>query len=166
MFKLYSKGCQYALRVLAFVLVEQSGSRISARDLCERLDIPESFSRKVLQLLVQGGLLEASRGPGGGYSLTRNPEEITLLDVIHAVDGDDCYDQCILGLDTCRPETPCPLHDFWSAARKLLLQQLQDCTLADIGAAPLEHEIHKILPQVSLPNGKKSRPKAAKAPVK
>jgi len=157
MFKLYSKGCQYALRVLAFVLVEQDGSHISAHDVCERIDIPESYSRKVLQALVQGGLLEATRGPGGGYRLSRNPEKISVLEVIHAVDGKDCFDMCILGLDTCCPESPCPLHAFWSDARRHLLEQLRACTLAEIGGMALERDIVLVLPALPKAPGRRAK---------
>ncbi|MBI2422722.1 MAG: Rrf2 family transcriptional regulator [Candidatus Hydrogenedentes bacterium] len=141
MFKLYSKGCQYALRALTFVIAEKSKDRFLAKDICEKAEIPEYFTRKVLQSLVQGGFLEAHRGPGGGYSLTREPAEITLLEVIKAVEGDDTFDHCILGFAECGRGNPCPLHHIWVDSKKALLENLSNTTLAQLTALTLKRKM-------------------------
>lgn len=132
MFKLYSKGCQYALRALACVVDEDGAKRFQAKEICQRAGIPESFTRKIFQSLVQGGFLEAHRGPGGGYALKQKPEEISLVDVIRAVDGDATFDQCIMGLSECRGDNPCPLHQLWASAKGQLLDSLEKSTLIDL----------------------------------
>ena len=141
MFKLYSKGCQYALRALTFVVADASKERFQARDICEKAEIPESFTRKVFQALVQGGFLEAHRGPGGGYSLTRDPSEITLLEVIQAVEGEDTYDHCVLGFAECGKANPCPLHEIWVHSKKSLLSNLSNTTLDQLTALTLERKM-------------------------
>ncbi len=137
MFKLYSKGCEYALRALTYAASQSEDSRFQAKDVCEKTEIPESFTRKVLQSLVQGGFLQAVRGPGGGYELTRPASEITLLDVIVAVEGEDTFNHCVLGFPTCAAKHPCPLHDTWTGAKQQLLTQLKRRTLQELADSTL-----------------------------
>ena len=137
MFKLYSKGCEYAVRALTYAAAQGNDARFQAHEVCEATGIPESFTRKVFQSLVQGGFLEAVRGPGGGYALTKPANEITLLDVILAVDGSDTFDHCVLGFPSCGATRPCPLHETWSKAKGQLLAQLERRTLRDLANSTL-----------------------------
>ncbi|MBX7259415.1 MAG: Rrf2 family transcriptional regulator [Candidatus Hydrogenedentes bacterium] len=132
MFRLYSKGCEYALRALTCAASQKDTSRFQAKDVCKKAGIPESFTRKVFQALTQGGFLQAVRGPGGGYELSRPPEEITLRDVIEAVEGQDTFSHCVLGFPTCGEKHPCPLHETWAAAKTELLAQLEQRSLRDL----------------------------------
>lgn len=132
MFKLYSKGCEYALRALTCAAVLNENGRFQAKDVCAEAGIPESFSRKTFQALAQAGFLKALRGPGGGYMLMRPMDKITLLDVIHAVEGDDTFDNCVLGLPMCGSKQPCPLHITWKSVKTELLTQLKQQTLQDL----------------------------------
>lgn len=143
MFKLYSKGCQYALRALTFASADAPGTRFQARDLCEKAEIPEPITRKVFQSLVQGGFLQAHRGPGGGYSLTRDPTEITLLEVIQAVEGEHTFDGCVLGFTECGQANPCPMHHIWLAAKKSLLESLSSTTLSELTALTLQRKMRQ-----------------------
>jgi len=134
MFKLYSKGCEYAMRALVYAAQQdtESGTRFQIGDVCDKLDIPEYFTRKVFQALVQGGFLDAVRGPSGGYMLNRPAEEINLIEIIQAVDGSTTFDQCVMGLPQCDGKKPCPLHEVWTSAKTNLLDQLKQKTLRDI----------------------------------
>jgi Rrf2 family protein len=132
MFRLYSKGCEYALRALLQFAPAAGNERFQAESICRKADIPESFTRKVFQSLVQGGFLTAFRGPGGGYTLTEDPSRITLLRIIQAVDGVDTFDSCVLGLPQCGSEKACPLHEVWYSAKQRLIAQLRETTLQDL----------------------------------
>ncbi len=132
MFKLYSKGCEYTLRVLALLPADDPQQGFLASELCERAGVPEPSTRKMLQKLVHRGHLIATRGPGGGYRLASPPQHISLLDIILAVDGDTSFDQCIMGLPTCGGQSPCPIHETWFKTKSHLLDQLGAATLADL----------------------------------
>ena len=132
MFRLYSKGCEYALRALMCVVPNEETRRFQAADVCRQVKIPEPYTRKVFQALTRGGFLKASRGPGGGYELSRPPSEISLLEVIRAVDGEETFDHCIMGLPECGTHVPCPLHGVWAEAKQRLLEQLASRTLQDL----------------------------------
>ena len=128
-FRLYSKGCEYALRALMCAGPE---GRFQAKDVCEQAGIPEPFTRKILQALVQGGFLRAVRGPGGGYELTSPPDEISLLAVINAIDGAETFDGCVMGLDECGDEHPCPFHTVWAEVKERMIEQLEAHSLQDL----------------------------------
>lgn len=132
MFRLYSKGCEYALRALMCVVPNEEARRFQAADVCRQVEIPEPYTRKVFQALTKGGFLKAVRDPGGGYELTRDPSGISILEVIRAVDGEETFDHCIMGLPECGSEAPCPLHEVWAAAKERLLGQLASRTLQDL----------------------------------
>ncbi len=135
MFKLYSKGCQYALRALVLFVAQPGAGRFRAAEVCKALDVPEPFTRKVFQQLANAGFLEAHRGPNGGYALVRDPKEITLLQVIQAVEGPDTFNHCVMGFEECSGANPCPLHNVWLASKQDLLENLSTTTLHDLSAS-------------------------------
>lgn len=130
MFQMYSKGCEYAIKALA--QMEDPEQNYSAKDICKRARIPESFSRKVFQFLVRGKFLDAIQGPGGGYRLHQNLNEVSILDIIHAVDGPKAFDHCIMGFAKCSEKIPCLLHDNWRKAKKHLIDELSGKKLKDL----------------------------------
>lgn len=132
MFRLYSKGCEYAIRALVHAAPRTKGERFKAKVICEKAGIPESFTRKVFRSLVHGGFLEALRGPGGGYALRDDPDCISLLEIIRAVDGAGTFEGCVMGLDECSAIKPCPLHYVWNSAKNEMLDQLESKTLLDL----------------------------------
>ena len=143
MFRLYSKGCEYAIRALVHMAPEGETTRFQAKNVCEKAGIPESLTRKIFQSLVNGGFLHAVRGPGGGYALTKPPTEITLYEVILAVDGLDTFAGCILGLDQCDSDQPCPLHKMWADGKTVLIETLESKTLADLIHTTRERDLTK-----------------------
>lgn len=160
MFKLYSRGCQHALWALAFAHLERDGARFQPREVCKRTGIPEPFTRKVLQALVQGGFLNAHRGPGGGYSLARSATDISLLDVIRAVEGNDTFDHCVMGLPSCVGKSPCPIHPMWAETKSKLMNDLAAKSLADFAAAALRGETRE------KKRVKRSRARSKRGPAK
>jgi len=132
LFRLYSKGCEYAIRVLTHVASTKGTERFQASDVCGDVEIPEPYTRKILQSLVRGKFLHAVRGPGGGYEMKTHPSEITLLEVIRAVDGAETFEECLLGLPQCGCENPCPLHSVWASEKERLLAALGSVTLQEV----------------------------------
>lgn len=135
MFCLYSKGCEYAIRALAEISIEKAKGRFLARDICRKAGIPESYARKTFQALVQNGFLKAVSGPGGGYSLVRDPGEMTVLDIVEAVEGKKGFSKCILGLSSCGDRNPCGLHFVWVKLKARIMAELASCTLYQLAAS-------------------------------
>jgi Rrf2 family protein len=127
-----STTCDYGLRAVCYIASEPNRQYISIREISEKLDISFHFLTKILQVLTQHQLLISFRGPNGGVSLARSPESITLKEIIQAIDGPDLFDKCILGLDSCGDDNPCPLHQQWASIRKNMADLFDSTSLKDI----------------------------------
>lgn len=153
--RLFSKGAEYAIRALMIAIEQGLDRRMAAPEICARADIPEAFARKGFQQLVHAGILEAVRGPGGGYRLSANPAKVSLWHIITAMDGPEQFGRCPLGVgcekvlqaadqkkfpcqscEECHPrcgyEKACPLHDLWRDVRRTVIPRLANTTLQDI----------------------------------
>jgi Rrf2 family nitric oxide-sensitive transcriptional repressor len=102
-----SKTAEYALRTVA-CLAGDAGRSEPADSLCEQTKVPRRYLHKVLQDLVHAQLVHSRSGPGGGYSLSRSPDDITILDVVNAVAPLERIRHCPLGLPS--HTSLCPLH--------------------------------------------------------
>ena len=110
-------------------LADLNGRTARAQEIAAAEEIPLPILSKVLQDLAHRGLLKSRRGPGGGFRLARRPEEVTLHDVVAAIDGTQHFHECAAGLAGCSDEAPCPLHDTWKRFRGMLMESLDETTL-------------------------------------
>ena len=132
MFKIYSKGCEHALRVLTSIPIKQYNQNFLVQSLCRKSKVPESSARKSLQILVKNNILDAVTGPGGGYRFKRHPDDITLLSIVKAIDGPDVFEKCIMGMPQCSKDKPCPVHNTWVKVRKNMIMEMEQKTLAQL----------------------------------
>jgi Rrf2 family protein len=105
---------------------------IPIRELSDELDLSFHFLTKILQVLTEAKIMESFRGPNGGVGLARSAKDITLIDVIAAVDGMALFRDCALGLPGCGEKTPCPLHAAWAKRRQDLQKMFEKTTLASL----------------------------------
>ncbi len=101
------KTAEYALRAAVW-LARDPAQTNSADQIAGRTKVPRRYLHLVLQDLVQAGLVRSQPGPGGGYALDRDPEKISILDVVNAVASLERIHQCPLGLAS--HTKLCPLH--------------------------------------------------------
>jgi Rrf2 family protein len=91
-------------------------------------NIPASFLAKIISTLLKAKILETSRGAHGGVSLARPPSEISLLDVVEAIDGEILLNECVAHSGRCSMEESCPLEPIWSEAQAVLVDKLRSTT--------------------------------------
>lgn len=134
------KTADYALRAVV-LMGRKPDLAQSASHLAERTKVPRHYLHKVLQDLVRGGLVRSQPGPGGGYSLTRPPEEITILDVVNAVGEVERIDRCPMGLsaDKCPHAAPnsslCSLHQELDNVYASAQEALRRVTIASLACS-------------------------------
>ena len=129
-----SKSGEYGLRALLYMAAHRGSQEfVNIRQMAEELDISFHFLTKILQILTQKGLLQSYRGPNGGIAFLIPPEKILLADLIRALEGDDFFDKCLLGLPGCGEQRPCPMHEFWITIKVKLKKEFETTTLADLG---------------------------------
>ncbi|HMB71059.1 MAG TPA: Rrf2 family transcriptional regulator [bacterium] len=131
---LFTTVCEYAIRALTHLAIYGEGKPIQVKSIADEEDIPRHFLAKILNQLTYKGLVKATRGPGGGFMLTRAPEEILVRDIVQSVDGFEAIQRrCVLGLDECNDAQPCPMHDAWAGFRERFLGSVSGLSLAEMG---------------------------------
>jgi Rrf2 family protein len=129
------KTSEYALRTVA-CLAQGSGHVEPAESLAEQTKVPRRYLHKVLQDLVAAGLVRSRSGPGGGYSLARSPEKITILDVVNAVAPLERIRHCPLGLPS--HTSLCPLHRELDQAYAATEEAFSRVTIGEIVSSTSE----------------------------
>ena len=125
-----SQTIEYALRAVVW-LAEHPGQTQTTQTIADACHAPPSYLAKVLQSLVRGGIVSAQRGPGGGFSLEREPETLSLLSVIHAVEPAHKPAACPIGLVEHR-EVCCPLHRILAKALLACDKVLEEHKLVEL----------------------------------
>lgn len=127
-----TKQADYAVRAILH-LARNRGARTATGMIAAEQHIPPSFLAKIVAQLSVVGLLNTSRGAQGGVSLARDPKDITLLEVIEAIDGPIRLNDCV-GEDhaSCFLAETCPLRSVWSEAQERLVAHLKQVNFADM----------------------------------
>ena len=129
-----SRGAEYAIRAMLDVAATEGRVQATTRGVAEHQGIPKVFLPKIVQRLVQGGLLRAHRGPAGGIALSRPAAEINMRQIIEVMDGPIALNTCLILPGECPRESICPIHEIWIKAQRNLLESLESITLADLVA--------------------------------
>lgn len=131
MFRL-SKASEYAIRGLQY-LAMQSGDRVySHEEIAKVQDISPTYLAKLLQELTRKGFVKSYRGLRGGFSLAKPPRDITLLDIIEAIEGPIYLSECLVRNGFYQSEGACHFHQVWQDVQRMFLDCLNGCTLEDI----------------------------------
>lgn len=126
-----TRQADYAVRAVLH-LARNSEIRTATSIIAEEQKIPPSFLAKIISQLSIAGLLHTSRGARGGVTLARQPGEITLLEVIEAIDGPIQLNECVGDTGTCSFDDNCPLRPVWCEAQEQLVGRLKGTNFADM----------------------------------
>ena len=129
---IFSRQCEYAIQAVLYLALKPHDGKTSIKELTSQLEIPYHFVAKILQDLGRKGLLVSLKGPSGGFALARQPEEITLFEIVDAIDGTGVLRDCVLGFPECSSKTPCPAHDRWDKVRETISEMLIGQTVAQM----------------------------------
>lgn len=127
------RRADYAVRaVVDLARHHGNGSRRKGREIAGEMEIPRSYTPQILAELVRVGLVDSVAGPDGGYVLSRRPAEISLLEVITAVEGELGSSECVLRGGPCRWDDTCAVHVPWWRAQQALRDELERTSFQDI----------------------------------
>lgn len=129
-----TRAGEYAIRCVLYLAMHQDRTLIGRKEIAEAMDIPAQFLGKVAQQLAKAGVISIRQGSQGGYELGRRPEDITLLAVIEAIDGEIYLNDCIQRPGSCDRQAICSVHTVWDTARRQLRDTLGGTTLAELAA--------------------------------
>ncbi len=129
---IYSRSVEYAIRALVHLAVQPEGTQKMARQIAEEEEIPSFFLAKTLQQLARKGILYSIKGPTGGFGFDRDPEKVSLMDIVGVLDGSESFDRCIMGLDSCTHQYPCRMDRTFRPIRRDIVRYLTQTTVADL----------------------------------
>jgi Rrf2 family transcriptional regulator, iron-sulfur cluster assembly transcription factor len=132
---IFSSATEYAIRGLSELAGRNPAGPMMLDELVAGTGLPRDFVAKIFQKLVRAGILKSAKGRGGGFALARPQHEITLTDIIEAVEGPQLMDKCVIGFERCNDQMPCAQHDLYKPIRQRLTDYLRTTTLADMAAS-------------------------------
>jgi len=136
-----SKLTDYAILVMAELARE--GEMLSAHALAERVGVEIPTASKVLKLLAGAGLLESYRGANGGYRVSRLADDISVAEVIAAIEGPIAMTECSVEEGLCSQEDSCDLRGNWQRISIAVARALQDVSLAEM-SAPMKGAVNPL----------------------
>lgn len=125
-----SQTTEYALRAVVW-LAANPEKPLTAQQIAEATRVPAGYLAKVLQGLSRAGLLHSQRGLGGGFSLARPPEALSMWEVVQAVDPIRRIDTCPLGFEA-HGDSLCPLHKQLDEAIATIEERFSTCTISKL----------------------------------
>ncbi|MCE1187777.1 MAG: Rrf2 family transcriptional regulator [Ignavibacteria bacterium] len=126
---IFSKKCEYGLQAVLYLSSITESAVASADEISGKLRIPKEFVSKILQELTESGMVNSKKGKNGGFFLDKPVNQIKLMDIVQAIDGDSIFRTCVLGFPNCSNEAPCPVHETWSKLSKETFDMLNQETL-------------------------------------
>ena len=132
-----SNSCRYAIRAVIYLASRPlSNGKTVIKKIGSDLGLPTPFLAKILQMLAKQKILSSSKGPHGGFSLLKDPREITLLDIVNTIDGYDTFTNCVMHNGSCegveKDGKHCPLHKDYEKSRKELIKLFSNRTIHEL----------------------------------
>jgi len=119
-----SRRTDYGVRIVLDLAALPQDERTAAHDIADRQQIPRPFLAKIVSQLCLAGLVTTYRGAGGGVALARPAAQITLLEVVEALEGPVRLNQCVIRPADCPRNEHCPVHHVWSQVQTDLIDRL------------------------------------------
>jgi Rrf2 family protein len=121
-----TRQADYAIRAVRYLAKQEPNQRSATSTVAKEMKIPPSFLAKIISQLSIAGLLHTSRGARGGVTLARTPGDISLLDVVEAIDGPILLNECVGDPTNCEFSDDCMVHPIWKEAQESLVKRLRE----------------------------------------
>ncbi len=132
---------EYALRAMLYLASFPPDNKIKIAELASVNDIPENFLRQIILLLKKAGYITGQKGNGGGIRLNIDPEQITPLHIVEAVEGKIGLNKCMLNKDFCPRDNYCSIHLIWAETQKHLKEQLSSRNMLELAKQNTERQV-------------------------
>ena len=139
-----NKLTDYSIVIMTNMVIKDEKGMYNAKELAEATGIPLPTVTRILKMLSNGKLLESQRGPQGGYSLTRSAKEISVAEVIEAMEGPISLTECASDDCGCFYEASCAVGKPWQKINKAIKEVLQNINLAEMGMKDESQQLLKL----------------------
>lgn len=129
---------EYALRAMACLALKKDGQPVSSYVLARASGVPNHYLSKILRKMVKADLVISQKGHSGGFTLSKDPKEITFKKILEAVDYKIDPHDCVFGWEECNSENHCPLHNAWSQLNHSVQWWAENMSLEKVIEEPYE----------------------------
>jgi Rrf2 family protein len=129
--KMSTKG-RYASQAMLDLALNFGDGPVLLKDIARRQGISQKYLERILSMLKTTGLVKSNRGFKGGYYLSRDPQTITLKDIIFAVEGPVSPAECLEDIKFCSRRQSCATYEIWMRLKKAIIDILESTTLSDL----------------------------------
>lgn len=123
---------EYAIRTVIYLAENEGREIITIKEIAVNQDIPEKFLRKIIPQLCSAGIIKTYKGNGGGISFDKNPDEITPLEIIQAVEGPLALNKCLIDKEFCLHTRWCSVHTLWCDLLIMMRQKLSSKSIKQL----------------------------------
>lgn len=128
-----SNSSKYAIKAVLFLALKSSrNNKVMVKEIAKPINVPQAYVAKLLQELARENVISSTRGPKGGFYLDEKNKSQTIMSIINVIDGEKKLTACMLSLEACNKEKPCPLHHILSPSRDKILSDLKRLTIKDL----------------------------------
>jgi Rrf2 family protein len=129
-----TRQADYAIRAVRYLAGQEPNQRSATSTVAKEMKIPPSFLAKIISQLSIAGLLHTSRGARGGVTLAREPANISMLDVVEAIDGPILLNECVGDPANCDFSEECMAHPIWKEVQETLVKRLRETKFDQISS--------------------------------
>lgn len=131
---MFSKACEYGIRATIYIASQSKNKkRVGIKEISEFIDSPSAFTAKILQTLVKNKIIHSIKGPNGGFEIPPDKiQSLRLTEIVRAIDGNEIFSKCVLGLDSCSEAFPCPVHGDFKVIRTELKALLDNTVISSL----------------------------------
>jgi len=128
-----SNSSKYVIKAVLFLAINSSEeNKIMVKDIANPINVPQAYIAKLLQELAKRKLISSTRGPKGGFYLSEEDKERNIMDIVSVIDGEKKLNACLLSLEYCNENNPCPVHHLISKSRTTLMKNLKQKTINEL----------------------------------
>lgn len=135
-----TRGGEYGIRGVLYLAQQNNGKVNMLSAIAKAQEVPPRFLAKIFQALAKAGIVKSHRGAKGGFSLARSADEITIKDVIEAIEGPIYLNVCLMGPGECSRDKICPMHKVWEEAQDKMMGVLARANFSELAKA--ERQAH------------------------
>jgi Rrf2 family protein len=130
---MFSNSSKYAIKAVIYLALNSNeNKKVMAKDIADPINVPKAYIAKLLQELSRQNIVSSAKGPKGGFYLSEHDKTIPIRKIINVIDGENRLSSCLLSLEECNEDKPCPLHDSIFPLKTKLLDSLEHKTIMDL----------------------------------
>jgi len=128
-----SKTCKNAIKAVIYLCSKyESGQNAGIKEIAEYIDASEHTVGKILQTLVKQDVINSLKGPTGGFFISKEQQQQPIIHIVKAIDGEEIFTNCGLGLSKCSAAHPCPIHYEYKKGRDVMEKLFREKNVQDL----------------------------------